>query len=203
MGTSCSYSPTIHMSEDNYLLGQPDPGLYTYAMTKRMLLVGMQSIEEQYGLEWLYFVPSTLYGPGFELEDNHFIFDFIRNCHEAKQGGNDFVIWGDGSQKRELVYIEDAIHAMTALINQKNQVFNLGSGKDHTIKEFAQKVCQIYDYDSNLVRNDLSRYVGALAKKLDISKTVEHLGYNYSTTSLDSGIKKSINYFLEKRQDTE
>ena len=41
MGTSCSYSPDLPMVEENYLLGQPDEGLYTYAMTKRMLLVGL------------------------------------------------------------------------------------------------------------------------------------------------------------------
>ena len=36
MGTSCSYSPDIHMSEDNYLLGEPEQSLYTYAMIKRL-----------------------------------------------------------------------------------------------------------------------------------------------------------------------
>ena len=75
MGTSCSYSPELPMSEENYLKGEPDQGLYTYAMTKRMLLTGLQSIGKQYGLKWLYFIPSTLYGPDFELDDNHFIFD--------------------------------------------------------------------------------------------------------------------------------
>ena len=79
MGTSCSYSPELPLTEDNYLKGQPDEGLYTYAMTKRMLLVGLKSYAEQYGLKWLYFVPSTLYGPNFEENDNHFIFDFIKN----------------------------------------------------------------------------------------------------------------------------
>ena len=84
MGTSCSYTPDILMSEENYLLGEPEESLYTYAMTKRMLLVGLRSLEKEHGVNWLYFIPSTLYGPGFELDDNHFIFDFIRNCYNAK-----------------------------------------------------------------------------------------------------------------------
>ena len=57
MGTSCSYSPGIHMKEGNYLLGEPESSLYTYAMTKRMLLMGLQAIQQQYGLKWLYFIP--------------------------------------------------------------------------------------------------------------------------------------------------
>ena len=61
MGTSCSYSPGVPMSEENYLIGEPEPSLYTYAMTKRMLLIGLQSLQQQYDLEWVYFIPSTLF----------------------------------------------------------------------------------------------------------------------------------------------
>ena len=137
MGTSCSYSPDLPMIEENYLLGKPDEGLYTYAMTKRMLLVGLQSLQHQYGLEWLYFVPSTLYGPDFELEDNHFIFDFIRNCYNAKYNNKDFVVWGDGNQRRELIYIDDATKAIVSLLGFSNEIINLGSGNDNSINEFA------------------------------------------------------------------
>ena len=59
MGTSCSYTPGIEMKEDNYLVGVPEKSLYTYAMTKRMLLNGLLAIEKQHGLNWLYFIPST------------------------------------------------------------------------------------------------------------------------------------------------
>ena len=196
MGTSCSYSPGIHMKEENYLLGEPEPSLYTYAMTKRMLLVGLQSIQQQYGLKWLYFVPSTLYGPGFELEDNHFIFDFIRNCYFAKEGSK-FVLWGDGDQRRELIYIQDAVDAMIELIGEENQIFNLGSGQDHTINHFAEQVCKIYDYDYGLVERDLSKYIGVREKKLDTTKVISYLkDKQYLKISLPEGLKKSIEYFI-------
>jgi GDP-L-fucose synthase len=118
MGTSCSYAPGMPMTEDNYLFGEPEPSLYTYAMTKRMLLVGLQSIQKQYGLKWTYFIPSTLYGPDFELDDNHFIFDFIRNCYNAKHNNEDYVLWGDGNQRRELIYVDDAVDAILNLCDQ-------------------------------------------------------------------------------------
>ena len=70
-GTSCSYSPEYtNLIEENYLDGIPDKTLYTYAMTKRMLLVGLKSLSEQYNLKWVYLIPSTLYGPEFELDDS-------------------------------------------------------------------------------------------------------------------------------------
>ena len=199
MGTSCSYAPDIFMTEQNYLLGEPDEGLYTYAMTKRMLLIGLQSLSEQYGLEWLYFIPSTLYGPNFELDDNHFIFDFIRNCYNAKYNNDDFVIWGDGEQRRELIYIDDAVDAMLALLGEKNEVFNLGSGQDNSINEFATMVCQAYDYDSNMIKRDLTKYVGVRQKKIDTTKIDKYLyPKKLVNTSLKEGIINSATYFKKE-----
>ena len=196
MGTSCSYAPDIFMTEQNYLLGEPDEGLYTYAMTKRMLLVGLQSLSEQYGLEWLYFIPSTLYGPNFELDDNHFIFDFIRNCYNAKYNNDDFIIWGDGEQRRELIYIDDAVDAMLALLGEKNEVFNLGSGQDNSINEFATIVCQAYDYDSSMIKRDLTKYVGVREKKIDTAKIDKHLyPKKLVNTHIEQGIMRAVTYF--------
>tara|TARA_Y100000310_G_scaffold110457_1_gene108849 strand:+ start:645 stop:1556 length:912 start_codon:yes stop_codon:yes gene_type:complete len=201
MGTSCTYAPDIKLEEENCLFGQPESSLYTYAMTKRMLLVGLKALQHQYNLKWLYFIPSTLYGPGFKLEDNHFIFDFIRNCYLAKNKNQDFILWGDGYQKRELIYVDDAVNAMINLINYDNEVFNLGSGQDHSIRKFAKKVCEIYEYDFNLVKYDLSKYIGVREKSIDTSKVVEYLKENsYINTSLDTGLKKTINYFCQEME---
>ena len=53
VGTSCSYAPASELTEDNYLAGAPVPELFAYAMTKRMLLVGMQALASQYGLQYV------------------------------------------------------------------------------------------------------------------------------------------------------
>jgi GDP-L-fucose synthase len=196
MGTSCSYSPEIAMTEDNYLLGQPEPSLYTYAMTKRMLLLGLQAFQQQYGLKWLYFIPSTLYGPGFKLDDNHFIFDFIRNCYNAQKHDEPWELWGDGEQRRELIYVEDAVDAMFNLLGHENEVFNLGSGQDYTINEFAQKICDIYGYDFDSVGHDMTKYVGVKEKKIDTTKVTSYLGEKeFLKTSLEEGLEECIEYF--------
>ena len=170
-------------------------------MTKRMLLVGLESIQKQYGLKWLYFIPSTLYGPDFELDDNHFIFDFIRNCYNAKYNNDDFVLWGDGQQRRELIYVNDAIDAIINLLREENKTFNLGSGQDNSINEFAQIVCNVYDYDFSLVKHDLSKYVGVKEKKICTKKTTKFLkGEDFIKTSLDKGIRNSVEYFVREVQ---
>jgi len=201
MGTSCSYSPGIRMSEENYLCGAPEPSLYTYAMTKRMLLVGLQSLQQQYGLKWLYFIPSTLYGPGFELDDNHFIFDFVRNVYIAKNHGEKFIVWGDGNQRRELIYVGDAVDAMLNLLEEENEVFNLGSGIDHSINAFAEAVCSLYGYDPALAEHDLTKYVGVEEKKIDTKKVIKYLGEKgYNKTSLQEGLRETVKYFKKQKE---
>src|SRR5580698_5443161 len=44
IGTSCAYAPELPLREEHYLDGQPIESLYTYAMTKRMMLVGQRSL---------------------------------------------------------------------------------------------------------------------------------------------------------------
>jgi GDP-L-fucose synthase len=197
MGTSCSYASDLIMSEDNYFKGEPDKSLYTYAMTKRMLLIGLQSYAQQYGLEYMYYIPSTLYGEDFELDDSHFIFDLIKKIYRGKHYGDNVELWGDGYQKRELVYIDDAINIIISTLNLKNNMLNLGVGKEHTIREYAQVICNIFDYDHDKINYNENKFVGVRSKKLDVVKLKEHLP-NIEFTKLRDGIEKTINYYLNK-----
>ena len=108
-------------------------------------------------------------------------------------------MWGDGEQRRELIYVDDAVDAMLSLLSYRNQVFNLGSGQDYTINEFAQRVCRIYEYDFSSIEHDMTKYVGVREKKIDTEKVVKFLGNEtFLKTSIEDGLKNSINYFIEE-----
>lgn len=197
MGTSCSYAPELPLVEEQYLNGTPIESLYTYAMTKRMLLVGLRALAAQFGLRYLYLVPSTLYGPGYHTDGRqmHFIFDLIRKLLAAKAGGPPAVLWGDGHQKRELICIDDFVDAAVRLASSvENDVVNVGSGEEHSIREFAAAICDLIDYDPSLVRYDASKYVGARSKVLDVSKLARLLP-DRKVTSLRDGLRATIDWF--------
>jgi GDP-L-fucose synthase len=197
MGTSCAYAPDQELTEDNYLVGTPIDSLFTYAMTKRMLYVGLLALQQQYGLRHLTLVPSTLYGPGYHTDGRqmHFIFDLIRKILRGKLHGEPVVLWGDGGQRRELVYVDDFVGLAGRLAGAgENDLINLGAGEDHSIREFAQMICGHVGYDFADIRFDTSRYVGAREKCLRIDK-LRRLVPDLRYTPLNDGLKRTIDWF--------
>jgi GDP-L-fucose synthase len=201
MGTSCAYAPGSNLRESQFMIGQPIESLYTYAMTKRMLYQGALALNKQYGLSYLCFVPSTLYGPGYHVDGRqmHFIFDLIRKIVRGKEYGEKVSLWGDGFQKREIIFIDDFVKILWSLTNStENEIFNIGAGKEYPIKFFAKKICKIVKYSFKLIKFDTNAYVGARAKSLNIKKA-KNLCSHYKLTKLEDGLKSTINWFYKSK----
>lgn len=202
MGTSCSYDCKLPFSEEFYLQGEPIDSLYTYAMTKRMLLMGAKALNKQYGLDYLCIVPSTLYGPSYHLDGRqmHFIFDLIRKIVRAKYFSDEIILWGDGSQVRELIHVSDFIDALIKLSTfQENCVINIGGGEGYTIKAFAEAICDILGVSKDLILYDTNKYVGAKNKVLQIDKLKKILP-EFSSRPLHEGLRQTIEWFLENKE---
>ncbi len=199
MGTSCAYDPQYLLSEENYLKGEPIESFIGYGMTKRMLLYGLMSLSRQFKMEYLYLIPSTLYGPYYHTDGRqlHFIFDLIRKILRGTYYGEPVVLWGDGEQKRELIHVQDFIHIMTKLVKtEKNAVINIGEGQEHSIKEFAQMICSHVGYSFDQILFDQSKYVGARSKVLSTQK-VKSLLPEFQLRDLEKGLSETIEWFKE------
>lgn len=201
MGTSCAYAPELELREENYLLGLPIESLFTYAMTKRMLYCGLLALNQQFGHRYLCLVPSTLYGPGYHTDGRqmHFVFDLIRKIIRGKLYAEPVILWGDGYQKRELVFLEDFVSSTLALTQSvDNDLINIGAGEEHTIREFAASICQIVDYPFELIQFDSSRYVGAKSKCLSVAKLNDLLPER-PHTSLHTGLQSTVDWFWQQK----
>lgn len=201
IGTSCGYSPELPLVEENFLLGYPTESLFTYAMTKRMLYVGLLALRKQYNLRHLCLVPSTLYGPGYHTDGRqmHFIFDMIRKILCGKFYDEDVVLWGDGHQKRELIHVDDFVSAMLRLSEScDNALINIGTGEEYSIRDFAKTICRLTGYDFGKIRFDTTRYVGARSKCLSIAK-LRKLLPDYSPIGLEEGLRETVAWMLEHR----
>ena len=125
----------------------------------------------------------------------HFIFDLIRKILEAQRGGPAPVLWGDGHQQRELVYIDDFVDATVRLAaGVENDLVNVGAGVEYSIREFAAAICGLVGYDFGLVQFDTSRYVGAKSKVLAVSR-LKQLLPGYAPRPLQQGLAETIAWF--------
>jgi len=164
-----------------------------YGNIKRHLLIGCQAVNKEYGMQFSYLIPSTLYGPNYELNDRHFIFDLIRKIVDAKQNGGEVVLWGDGYQRRELIYIDDAVKIIKQALHWDLQVCNLSSGQDYSIRDYAQTICNIVDYDFNSIKFDTNQFVGSLSKKMINTHLTD-----FQFTPLEEGLRKTIEYYVSR-----
>lgn len=193
-GSSCSYSDEIYKSEENYLHGIPETGYEVYGMTKRMLLVGLRAFESEYNMKYSFFIPSTLYGEGYEQNDRHFIYDLIRKICLAKYKGIEPVtLWGTGDQRRELIYIKDAVRIILNKISKEERVFNLSTGRDYSIKDYARIICDLVGYDLRKIVFDTTKFSGAIEKKICNNKIKDE-----KFTDLNVGLRKTIDFYLRE-----
>ncbi len=127
--------------------------------------------------------------------------------HEAKQtGGNEVVIWGTGTPRREFLYSDDmaaaCVHLLRLPEGRYGELFsdkapplvNIGSGKDLTIRDLADAVAQIVGFTGQL-SFDTGKPDGTPRKLLDVEK-IKSLGWQ-AKTSLATGITNAYTAYLE------
>ncbi len=165
-------------------------------MTKRMVYAGQRALHEQFGLSYLHVVPSTLYGPGYHQDERqpHFIMDLIRKIIRGKTTGEPVVLWGDGHQRREIVYRDDVVRALLTLAETcTNELINVGAGEEFTIRQFAAWICGQVGYDVEAIHFDTTRYVGARSKCLVVEKLRRRLP-EMIWTPKETGLAQTIEW---------
>lgn len=199
LGSSCIYPRLAPqpMKEEYFLDGKPEPTNEGYALAKIAGLKLCEKIYEQYDKKFISCMPTNLYGYGdhFDPETAHVIPALMGRMHHAKiKQDPEFVVWGDGTARREFLYVDDLAEAVVFLMeNYNDKMFvNVGTGEDISIREVAEEIKKVVDYKGNLVF-DTTKPNGMPRKLLDVSK-ISNLGWKYSV-SLSEGLKRTYEYY--------
>ena len=205
LGSSCIYPKFASqpLKEEYLLTDSLEPTNEWYAIAKISGVKACQAIRNQYGKDYVSLMPTNLYGyfDNFDLKSSHVLPAMLRKFHEAKVNGNSAVeLWGSGSPMREFLFVDDMAEAVVfALENELPEfLYNIGSGKDITIKELAETIQGVVGYKGNILW-DKSKPDGTPRKLMDVSK-MRDLGWSYST-ELNEGIEKTYQWFLENIKD--
>jgi len=201
LGSSCIYPKMCPqpIKEEYLLSGYLEETNEAYALAKISGLKMCEYFNKQYGTNYISVMPTNLYGPydNFHPENSHVMPALIRRFHEAKENNApEVVVWGSGTPLREFLYSEDMADACIYLMEtyEGNDFFNIGTGKEITIRGLAELVKEVVGYEGKLAF-DSSKPDGTPRKLLDVSR-LEAAGWIYKT-ELSDGIGKAYKWFVE------
>ncbi|MFF1463093.1 GDP-L-fucose synthase family protein [Streptomyces sp. NPDC058330] len=200
LGSSCIYPKRAPqpIREDSLLTGPLEPTNEAYALAKIAGIVQTQSYRRQYGASYISAMPTNLYGPGdnFDLETSHVLPALIRRFHEAKrERAPEVTLWGSGTPRREFLHVDDLAAACVRLLEayDGDEPVNIGCGVDLTIKELAETVQEVTEYQG-CIAWDASKPDGTPRKLLDVSRLTS-LGFT-PRIPLRDGIARTYAWWL-------
>jgi GDP-L-fucose synthase len=182
VASNCTYptSAAQPIPEDALLTGPLDANIRAYAVSKIAGIEMCRAYRNQYGCDFVSVIPPNLYGPGdnYHPQHSHVVAGILRRTHEAKVAGkSEVVVWGDGTPRRELLYVDDLAEAMKCIMSAPttHELYNIGCGHDLAISELASIIEDVVGFEGQIVY-DTSKPNGTMRKLLDSSR-IQALGW--------------------------
>ena len=156
-----------------------------------------EAYKKEFGDNFISVQPNNIYGPRdkFSESSGHVMAALITKFHKAKKTRSSEVIcWGSGNARREFIYVEDLADALLFVMNNynDNEPLNIGVGEDHAIKEVAQLIADVIEYEGK-IEWDITKPEGVSKRLLDSSKLFS-MGWT-PTYGLLEGLTSTYDYY--------
>ena len=192
--STCMVYDTAHASkaiDETHHLNPRSP----YAASKLASDIMAMSYYHAFGLPVVVTRPFNTYGPFQKRNTEGGVISIFLERHLASQT---LEVFGDGTQTRDFIYVEDCadfIVRASLLDRAVGQVINAGSGCDIAIKDLALLITK----DSNRIKYVTHHHPQSEIVKLlcDYSKAKKLLGWKPQTL-LEEGIKKTMDWISNK-----
>lgn len=133
------------------------------------------------------FRPFNVYGPGNYKGIIYSFFSDIKNKGKV-------IVYGNGKQERDFMYVEDFVEAVSkAIVMKQNGIFNLGSPIKYSILDIYKLFKKIMKKDINL-EFDVNEDGKVFNINQDLSNAKKVLGWQ-SETSIEIGLRKTIDWY--------
>ena len=210
LGSSCVYPKKCKQPiKEKYLLTGPlEETNDAYAIAKIAGIKMCESYNKQYNTNYKCLMPTNTFGPNdnYHKLNSHFIPSLIRKIFDLSKNKNNnknIKIWGDGSPKREIIYVDDIADACIYFMNKKikNVLINIGTGKELSIKEYVKLFLKILLPNKKInIIFDKSKPNGTPRKLMDVSLAKKY-GWKSKTNLKDAIIKTYKNYCYLKKNN--
>ena len=189
--------------ETDFLFDEPYPVYFPVGWMKRYAEVQCELYAKYLPIKMKCTVirPANLFGP-------HDKYDFNK-CHvtpatirKVADKMDPIPVWGDGSELRDLLYIEDFVQALQLVMEKEKeeyQVYNVGSNRVYSVLEVLEIMKRIANFDAptEFIKGKPSMIP---TRKIDSFKIFDNLGWQ-ATTSLEDGLANAYEWYLEHKDE--
>lgn len=140
---------------------------------------------------------GNVYGP-LSKHKSSVVAKFLKKAFE----GESLEIYGDGSQTRDFIYIDDLIQAIMLAVktNAGGEAFQIATYKETTVNEIAEKIRDLMENEAGIkvtITHGETRLGDVKRNYSDITKAKTVLGFS-PEFDLERGLKKTFEYFRSR-----
>ena len=206
LGSSCVYPRNCNQPiKEKYLLTDIlEKTNDAYAVAKIAGIKMCESYNDQFKTNYKCIMPTNTFGPNDKYDEfgSHFFPALINKIHQLKiKNKKEITLWGNGSAKREMIYVDDLADACVYFMNKKfrGTIINIGTGKDFKIKEYVKIIGNVIAPGKKIkIKFDRTKPNGTPRKLLSIGLSKKY-GWR-PKTDLKDAIYRTYKDFLKKNQ---
>lgn len=200
----------VFASTGGAIYGEPDPAynggktqpeshpqnpVSPYGITKLVTEKYLHFYELSYGIPFAAMRFGNVYGP---RQNPYGEAGVVAIFSERLLDGKQPVIYGDGEQTRDYVYVEDVVRAILAGFDYDGSgIFNVGTGVETTVNHLFHVINSATGNSAEEV-HEAGRPGEQQRSVLDVSLAAERLGWQ-PKVSIDDGIRRTVQWFADKR----
>ena len=187
---------TPHKFPTNESIGT-DPGS-PYAAGKVAGEIYLNTFRNLYGLDCSHIAPANVYGP---RQDPHGEAGVVAIFAQALLSGRPTKVFGDGSNTRDYVYVDDVVDAFVRASGAKGggQRFNIGTGLETSDRQLHSEVASAVGAPDD--PEFAPARLGDLKRScLDVRLAEMVLGWR-PRVKLDEGVRRTVDYFRQTQTD--
>lgn len=193
MGTVAMYPPKAKSAAKGFCEGEifdgpPHDAEKGYAHAKRAMLAQLDTCGVPFALP----IATNMFGghDRFDIENGHCIPSLVRKSFEAGRDDKPLSVWGDGSAKRDFMYIKDVVVALHTIMDKIDGPINLATGVTHSIKDV---VSILRECSGCCVEWDKTKPVGQVSRSYDVSKLIG--AGVLCQNSLEKGLRETYKWY--------
>lgn len=194
-----SSSAAVYGQNPNIPLKESEPYMPSspYAVQKAGSELYLKAFHESYGLNYVSLRYFNVFGPKQNIHSSYAA--VIPNFIYALLNGNNPIIYGDGEQTRDFIYVKDIVKAnILACDSDYNGIINIASGKGLSINELYKIIADVLD--TNIEPIYEGERLGDIKHSIADISNQEKINFKVDSSKFKSQLEETIEWFKNNPQ---